>query len=98
MCLGVLPAALLGARSAEPEPVVPVAGQPLAANVRRVLDQLDFIGTPLPSNVVASVKTAADRADAGGLQRSLDAHVWFVVELNPESRVKVRRGSAPAIL
>ena len=34
--------------AAEPEPVIPVAAQPLAANVTRLVEALDFLGASLP--------------------------------------------------
>src|SRR5207237_1375303 len=39
----------------------------------------------------------ADR-DAAGIQRLLDPHVLLAVSINPEARVKVARGPAPAVL
>jgi hypothetical protein len=77
---------------------VSVDGQPLAANVNRVLQALDTLGTPLPKETVASLTAAAKARDAAQLQRLLDPHVLLVVSLNPESRVKVQRGPTPAIL
>ena len=85
-------------RAAEPEPVIPVAAQPLAANVTRVVEALDFLGASLPANVKQSLTEAAQKPDAKRLQQVLDEHALFVVELNPESRVKVRRGPAKAVL
>ena len=78
--------------------VAHVAGQPLAANVKRVLQTLDFLGTPLANATTNSLLEAAQKRDAKHLQELLDAHVLFVVSLNPEVRVKVTRGPAPAVL
>src|SRR6266566_6580369 len=83
---------------AEPESFVPVAGQPLAANVTRLVEALDFLGASLPKDVRNSLAEAARKPDAERLQQTLDKHVLFIVELNPESRVKVRRGPANAVL
>ncbi len=78
--------------------VEPVAAQPLAANVRRLNDALDFLGAPLPKQVRDAIRRAVDKRDSEAMQRLLDAHALLVVELNPESRVKVRRGDGPAVL
>jgi hypothetical protein len=85
-------------RAAETGPPVPVAAQPLAANVTRLVEALDFLGTPLPAKVKQSLAEAARKPDADRLQQVLDEHALFIVELNPESRVKVRRGPAKAVL
>lgn len=85
-------------RAVGQEPIVPVAAQPLAANVSRVVEALDFLGAALPVDVKKSLAEAARKPDAERLQQLLDAHTLFIVELNPESRVKVRRGPAKAVL
>ena len=41
---------------------MPVAGQPLAANVARVMQALDIIGTPLPAALVVPGATALARS------------------------------------
>lgn len=82
----------------EPEAVEPVAGQPLAANVRRLLDALELLGAPVSAAAGATLRSAADRNDAAALQLELDPRAVFIVELSPESRVKVRRGRGPAVL
>jgi hypothetical protein len=84
--------------AAEPEPIVPVAAQPLAANATRLVEVLDFLGASLPQDVKDSLSEAARKADAERLQQLLDERALFIVELNPESRVKVRRGQAKAVL
>ena len=80
------------------EAVVPVAAQPLAANVTRLIEALDFLGASLPADVKQALVDAARKPDAERLQQLLDERALFVVELNPESRVKVRRGPAKAVL
>jgi hypothetical protein len=84
--------------AADVAPIVPVAAQPLAANVTRLVEALDFLGASLPAGVRKSLAEAAGERDAGRLQQTLDEHALFVVELNPESRVKVRRGPAKAVI
>src|SRR2546426_868513 len=85
-------------RSAEPLEVIPVTGQPLAANVTRLLKALEFLGTPLPQTSVAALEPLLAASDAARIQSVLDPHVLFVVNINPESRVKVQRGPATAVL
>jgi hypothetical protein len=80
------------------EPIVPVAGQPLAANVLRVIEALDFLGTPLAPDIKDSLAQAARNEEHQRLQELLEPLVLFVVELNPESRLKARRGQGPATL
>ncbi len=75
-----------------------VDGQPLAANVNRLLEALGTLGAPLPKETADRLAQAGKARDAAQLQQLLDAHVLFVVTLNPESRVKVERGPAPAVL
>ena len=84
--------------AAEPEPVIPVAAQPLAANITRLVEALDFMGASLPADVTKSLAQAAAKPDGDRLQQLLDERALFIVELNPESRVKVRRGPAIATL
>src|SRR5437870_11024206 len=77
---------------------VDVEGQPLAANVQRLMEALQFVGSPLPAETVAALKVAAKARDARKIQELLDSQVLVVVTLNPESRVKAARGPAPATL
>lgn len=85
-------------RAAEPPPPIEVEGQPLAANAQRVLQALDFLGAPLPTEVRAAVTAAGAARDAGKLQEILDPLVLCVVTINPEVRVKAARGPAKAVL
>ncbi len=89
LSLGSRPAAL--GQSVDP---VEVDGQPLAANVSRLLEALDYLGRSLPAEASAAVRTAADARYARKLQQLLDVHTGFVVTINPESHVKVNRGPA----
>jgi hypothetical protein len=77
---------------------VPVEGQPLAANVTRVLQAHQSLGAPLPDEAIKGLEAAAQARDADRLQELLDPHVLLVVTINPESRVKVQRGPAKALL
>jgi hypothetical protein len=77
---------------------VEVEAQPLASNAERLIQALEFLGTPLPTETVSMLQSAAAAGDARKIQHSLDRQVLLLVQLNPEARVKVTRGPAPAIL
>src|SRR5687768_9307081 len=79
-------------------PVVTVEGQPLAANVRRVVRAFDLLGQPLSADLARELDAAAQQRDFARLQTLLDKQVLLLVAINPESRVKVQRGPAPARL
>ena len=78
-------------------PVV-VEAQPLAANIERLDQALEYLGAPLPADVRAALKRAGQARDAKALQDFLDSRVLLGVHINPESRVKVVRGPAAAVL
>jgi hypothetical protein len=87
------------ARAVEPPaPVGGVEGQPLAQNADRVAKALKFLGTPLPADTATALQAAIDAKDARKVQEVLDPRVLFVVDINPEARVKVKRGPAGAAL
>lgn len=79
-------------------PVAIVEGQPLAANVGRLVQALDFLGHPFSPDLVAELESAGEERNALKLQKLLDAHATLLVSLNPEVRVKVQRGPGPATL
>jgi hypothetical protein len=86
--------------AAQPLPVVAtVEHQPLAAQVTRLLEALQFLGEPLSPEETAELKRlAAVPADphqaVTAIQSILDRHCLAGVEINPESRVKVQEGAA----
>ncbi|MCC6417196.1 MAG: CehA/McbA family metallohydrolase [Gemmataceae bacterium] len=95
----LLAAALLSANArAQTLAPVEVEGQPLAANVRRLDQALEYLGAPLPADARKAILAACADRDADRLQRLLDPHVLLAVHLNPEVRVKVARGPAKATL
>ncbi len=94
--LAVLPWS--GSLTADELEPVDVEGQPLAANVARLIQAYEFLGTPLPPTLVGKLGSAIRGRDPQQLQRLLDPHVLCVVDINPESRVKARRGPARAVL
>lgn len=74
--------------------------QPLAAQAGRVVEALDHLGAPLPAADRAAITAAAHDPAKGvmEIQRVLDKYCLLMVQINPESRVKVARGSAAAQL
>ncbi|MCR9231877.1 MAG: CehA/McbA family metallohydrolase [bacterium] len=109
MVLRLLPAALLtilllvvpaknSLLAAESVEVVDVEGQPLGANVKRLISALDYLGAPLSDGLVQKLTAASEQRDARQIQNLLDSEVLCVVSLNPEVRTKVARGPAQAVL
>jgi EF hand len=93
---------LLGAQQKEESPTnldpVDVEGQPLASNVKRLIEALESLGTPVPAGTRSALQAAGRARDARTIQQLLDRHVLLAVHLNPEVRVRVTRGPAPAVL
>lgn len=79
-------------------PLESVEGQPLAANVKRLMMALEYLGTPLPGPLVKDLNAACAQRDVQTIQKLLDSEVLCVVALNPEVRTKVSRGPARAKL
>src|SRR5262249_50708042 len=77
-------------------PLISVEGQPLAANVRRVVQAFDLLGLPFAEGLAARIEAAARERDPAQLQKLLDEQVLLAVAINPESRIKVIRGPATA--
>lgn len=77
---------------------VPVDGQPLAANIDRLISALEYLGAPLPNETRDQLFQAGQHRDAKKLQALLDPQVLVVVNINPEARVKAVRGAAPAVV
>jgi len=99
---GLLLSSLLNAPQAQDSithlEFVAVEGQPLSSNVERLIQALELVGTPFPAETRRALQTAGRARDARKIQELLDRQVLFVIHLNPEVRVKVTRGPAPAIL
>jgi len=93
-----LTASSVGA-AADLEQVSGVQAQPFVAQVRRIVEALEMIGRPLGATERAALDAAyelgANEAVAE-IQALLAPHVIAAVNINPESRVKVARGPAPA--
>jgi hypothetical protein len=76
--------------------------QPLTAQVERVFEALDYIGSPVSAETKAACERLKSQTNseqaALEIQKLLDPLCLLVVEINPESRVKVLRGAAEADL
>ncbi len=80
----------------ELSPVVGVEFQPFAAATQRLIEALDYLGSPLSENDLAAIEEALisenpEQAIAD-IQKVLDAYCLVGVNINPESRVKVKEG------
>ena len=77
---------------------VDVPLQPLSQQVRRLEDALSYLGQPLPPEVHAALNQAMamenETAAVARIQELLEPFVLVQVEINAESRVKVRQGPA----
>jgi hypothetical protein len=101
LALGLAVALVLagpGARADKTDVVTDVEGQPLAGNATRLLEALEFLGAPASEKTADALKAAIKDRDAAKIQELLDPNVTVQVTINPESRVKVKRGPAEAKL
>ncbi len=69
-------------------------GQPLGRNATRLLEALEFLGTPLPAETITAIQAAAKERDARKVQQLLDPFVLVQISINPEARVKALVGPA----
>ena len=71
----------------------PAPLQPLAQQVRRLEDALNYLGQPFPAKLHDRINEAIamedETAAVARLQELLAPHALAVVSINPESRVKV---------
>lgn len=76
--------------------------QPFAAQAQRVADALAAVGTPLNCEEMQRLHQASLAADEGAsvvrIASILDRRVLMEVRINPEARLSVTRGAAPADL
>ncbi|PYV05156.1 MAG: hypothetical protein DMG26_06050 [Acidobacteria bacterium] len=81
---------------------VPVPLQPFAQQVRQIETALKYLGQPLSpaeqSQINAAIANPDEAAAVAGIERILDHYTLAVVDINPESRVKVAPGPAKAEL
>ena len=72
--------------------------QPLAAQVGRVVEALNYLGAPMPETdrraITEALAGTDERAATARIQEVLDRHSLLDVHINPESRVHVTQGKA----
>jgi len=77
-------------------PVTAVERQPLVSATERLVEALEYSGSPLSQSqrddLAAALKHSDDREAVLGIQKVLDELCLAVVNINPESRVKVADG------
>jgi len=83
--LGLWPLVVADCATGQTPGPADVNGQPLAANVERVVRALDMVGAPLPAESTAALAKAGAVRDAIALQKLLDPYVLLVVTINPRS-------------
>ncbi|MBL8204606.1 MAG: CehA/McbA family metallohydrolase [Blastocatellia bacterium] len=78
--------------------VLQVELQPLAAQVRRLIETLDYLGAPLSRADKQALERATTQPDAANAARQiqdiLDSYCLYEIHINPESRVKVTQAKA----
>ena len=92
VCSAVMP------RRARPQAATTVALQPLALQVREIESALDYLGQPLSRQDLERINAAIAQPDEAkaveAIEHALDPYTLAVVDINPESRVKVEAGPA----
>jgi hypothetical protein len=82
--------------------VADVELQPLASQIRRLIEATDYLGMPFSDDDRRKLETAMEDSDATRaiqtIQRVLDPYCLVAIQINPESRVKVSQGPAPLVL
>jgi hypothetical protein len=96
LALALLLPAMISAPQAQK--VDQVELQPLTAQVRRLVEAMDYLGSPISQADKTALEKAGDETDAAKARRSiqdaLDKYCLFDVHINPESRVRVTQGAA----
>lgn len=95
----VVSASLVSAAEANWPRVTQVERQPLVAATERLVQALEFVGSPLPAEAQQALAAALKIEDAAlcaaAIQDVLDPWCVAGVLINPESRVSVVEGEAP---
>src|SRR5258708_21973303 len=71
-----------------------VEWQPLVAQINRLIEATDYLGSPFSTDDKHAIETALKESSAEKLQEILDRHCLFAVTINAEMRVKVTAGPA----
>lgn len=81
-------------RAADVPLVHEVEWQPFSAQVQRLSEAMESLGSPLPADVRDALGQPETKAGIQNIQKALDPLCLFVVSINPEMRVKVAEGPA----
>ena len=84
-------AGVVATSAAEVEP------QPFLAALKPLMEAADYLGSPFSAAEKSSLQQCMEQHDAAAVAKAealLDAHCLFVVNINPEQRVKVHPGAA----
>jgi hypothetical protein len=77
---------------------VTVEAQPFCAQIRRIIDAMEYLGSPFGSGDLAALRAAVAHpggiGTVGTIQRLIDAYVLVNITINPEGRVSTTRGAA----
>ncbi len=96
LLLLILASALISTQ--QPAKVEQVELQPLTAQVKRLVEAMDYLGAPLKSADKEALERASHDTDATrasrAIQDTLDKYCLADIHINPESRVKVTQGAA----
>lgn len=103
LAFGLIVALVCTTAFADDQPPLPVVRQvelqPLKAQVRRVVQALELLGSPLEEKQQADLKAAIQEVDPAAalpkIQAVFDKLCVAAVNINAESRVKVSPGPAP---
>lgn len=98
LCVSLALCLCTGLTTGQELEIINVEGQPLASNAKRLLEALEYLGAPLTKAKYLEVQKAINSQDAAAIQKALDPLVLIAVNINPESRVKVKRGPGEASL
>src|SRR5436305_5621810 len=97
-----LSATLFAQDSSSSEIITGVEPQPLLSQAMRLQDALSFLGSSLSKEDAKRLKALQDKPlteeTSTRIQNILDPYCLALVDINPEARVKVERGAAPAKL
>lgn len=88
LCLAAL---IPGLPARDPEP------QPFLAATGRLIEAMEFLGTPFNSDELHTLRACIQANDAEAVEKAralLDKRALFHVHINPEQRVKVQPGAA----
>lgn len=103
VCLGLIITVAGAASAVKKLPIIEdVPPQALMSQIERLAEALENVGSPLHAadreKIAALAAAAPTEQTALDLQAILDPYCIAFVNINPESRVKVRRGPADGVL